>query len=604
MRLATITNWAYGTTVLLTLASATTMLLASSAQERERAAVAQRYQLDQATSKIDAEVSALSDKARQFAITGEVSHLIDYRREATALRSIEERVSHLRDAGAGPDELKALAEAMRWADTLHDEQNDAIAARQRGDDARARQILFGADYERAIARVANDIERFQYRLDERTEAGVTAATTVAKIWKTSSEIVLGLTGLLSLCVLYFIFKRRVLHPVVRLSDVVGRLAAQDYGVEPPDYNQIDEIGDMAQAIRIFRENGIERQRLEEERTADQAMRGLLSRMTQRMQGCDTMQDLERVVERFAPEIAPKLAGRLYRLDEARNIMVERCSWLSPVHSRPEFSPLACWALQRGDLHRPAGQTIDIPCDHSDPDRSSAVDSICLPLIAQRVTLGLLYFEPRNVASEPSPELPETYLKILAENIGLALGNLRLRDALREMAMADTLTGLANRRRLETTLEVQLAEADRLGRPISCLMLDVDHFKRVNDEFGHDAGDAVLRAIGELLQHSTREQGLAFRFGGEEFLLLLPGLDTDQAAHRAEAIRARIASLRIQHEGREVGPITASFGVASAPSHCAFAKLVQTADAALLRAKEAGRDRVMIAEPRRTGQRAA
>lgn len=603
MRLATITNWAYGATVLLTLASATTMLLASGAQEKERAAVAQRYQLDQATSKIAAEVSASSDQARDFVITGEKSHLAAYRREVEALRSVENRVRHLKDNGASADELAALTEAMRWADSLQDEQIDAIAARQRGDDDRAREILFGAEYERGLDRVAGNIERFQYRLDQRTDEEVAAATTIARIWKTSSEIVLGFTGFLSLCVLYFIFKRRVLHPVVRLSDVVGRLARQDYAVEAPDYDQIDEIGDMAQAIRIFRENGLERQRLEAERAEDQAMRALLSRMTQRMQGCDTMHDLERVVSGFMPEIAPGLAGRLYRLDESRNIMVERCAWLAPTHSRPEFSPMACWALQRGDLHRPRGQLIDIPCDHVDPQGNTDLASICLPLIAQRVTLGLLYLEPRADFPEPRTDIGETYLRVLAENIGLALGNLRLRDALREMAMADPLTGLANRRQLDMVLEVQLAEADRLGRPISCLMLDVDHFKRFNDQFGHDAGDAVLRALGKILLTITREHGLAFRYGGEEFLLLMPELDAEQACQRAEDIRARVKALRMQHDGRELGPITVSVGMACAPLHCRFDTLVKTADAALLRAKEAGRDRIVVAETRRLGPRA-
>jgi diguanylate cyclase (GGDEF)-like protein len=173
-----------------------------------------------------------------------------------------------------------------------------------------------------------------------------------------------------------------------------------------------------------------------------------------------------------------------------------------------------------------------------------------------------------------------------------------------MAMADPLTGLANRRQLEMVLEVQLAEADRLGRPISCLMLDVDHFKRFNDQFGHDAGDEVLRAMGEILQQATREHGLAFRYGGEEFLLLMPELDAEQASQRAEDIRARVKSLRVQHGGRELGPITASLGMATAPAHCGFDTLVKTADAALLRAKEAGRDRVVVAETRRAGQRAA
>jgi diguanylate cyclase (GGDEF)-like protein len=485
---------------------------------------------------------------------------------------------------------------MRQADLLEGEQKEAIKARQQGDADRARSILFGAEYDRQLDRVAADVERFQYRLDQRTDSEVAAAVDISKLWRTVSEIVLGITGLLFLCVLYFVFKRRVLRPVVRLSDIVNRLAAQDYAVEPPVYDDIDEIGDMAQAIRVFRENGLERQRLEAERSADLAKRSLLSRMTQRMQECETMHQMERVIEGFVPKIAPSLAGRLYLFDGGQNLLLEACSWLAPVHSIAEFSPMACWALQRGELHRPKGQSTDVSCDHLDVT-GATIDSVCLPLIAQRATLGLLYLEPRtDISVSSSDVVPETYLKMLAENVSLAVGNLRLRDTLRAMAMADPLTGLANRRQLETVLDSRLMEANRTNQSISCIMLDVDHFKRFNDQFGHDAGDTVLRALGDLLKQSARDTD-AFRYGGEEFLLLMPNMGIEQAAQRAEEIRLKIGALQIEHAGRELGAITASFGVATAPEHCAFTKLIRTADAALLLAKEAGRNRVLQTEAR-------
>jgi diguanylate cyclase (GGDEF)-like protein len=596
MRLATITNWAYGATLLLTFASGATMLLASSVQDRERAAVAQREELDQASAKIASEVNALSNKARQYIISGEPPHLDIYRREASSLRSVEERVRGIEDIGANQDELSALADAMRQADLLEGEQKEAIKARQQGDADRARSILFGAEYDRQLDRVAADVERFQYRLDQRTDSEVAAAVDISKLWRTVSEIVLGITGFLFLCVLYFVFKRRVLRPVVRLSDIVNRLAAQDYAVEPPVYDDIDEIGDMAQAIRVFRENGLERQRLEAERSADLAKRSLLSRMTQRMQECETMHQLERVIESFVPKIAPSLAGRLYLFDGGQNLLLEACSWLAPVHSIAEFSPMACWALQRGELHRPKGHSTDVSCDHLDVT-GATIDSVCLPLIAQRATLGLLYLEPRtDISVSLSDVVPETYLKMLAENVSLAVGNLRLRDTLRAMAMADPLTGLANRRQLETVLDSRLMEANRTNQSISCIMLDVDHFKSFNDQFGHDAGDTVLRALGDLLKQSARDTD-AFRYGGEEFLLLMPNMGIEQAAQRAEEIRLKIGALQIEHAGRELGAITASFGVATAPEHCAFTKLIRTADAALLLAKEAGRNRVLQTEAR-------
>lgn len=597
MRLATITNWAYGATVILTTISAATMLLASNAQSSERDAVDQRYRLDQATSELNADVFALSDRVRQYLNTNDPTYRLLYTREASARRAVEERIARMRDAGAGQSELDTLKDAIRWADTLRDEQEAAIAAHDRGDEKRARALVFGGEYERELDRVRTSVERFQYQLNQRTDARVAAASEVARWWKTISEIVLGATGLLFLCVLYFVFKRRVLRPVVRLSDVVSRLAAQDFDVAPPPIGQIDEIGDMAQAIRVFRENGIERRRLENERNADLAMRDLLSRMTQRMQGCDSLLDLKEVIQRFVPEIAPSLAGSLYLLDPEHNAVVVACSWLDPIHSRADFSPLSCWALRRGLPHRPSGAQIDVPCDHLIAGEGTVPDTLCLPLMAQRETLGLLYFE-RRADQVDSPPPPELYLQMLAENVGLALGNLRLRDALRDLALTDTLTGLANRRQLDEILETHLAEADRLGHSVACLMIDVDHFKTINDRFGHDAGDAVLREMGALLRNATRESGNAFRFGGEEFALLMVGDAAGEAVARAEYIRARIAELCLLHGGADIGPVTASIGVAVAPDHCPFDRLIATADAALYRAKAQGRDRVVVAEERR------
>lgn len=598
MRLATITNWAYGATLLLTLVSGTTMILASNSQDRERAAVEQRYQLDKATSELSTEVFALTDHARQYLNTGDPTYRVLYKRDVTALKSVENRIAHINDVGATADELDALKEAVRWADTLHDEQQAALAAHDRGDERAARAILFGAEYERELDRTRSMVERFQYLLDQRTGAQVTAAEQDARAWKVMSEVLLAITGLLFLCVLYFIFKQRVLKPVVRLSDVVNRLAAQDYAAEPPNLSHIDEIGDMAQAIRVFRENGLERQRLEAERDADRALRDLLSRMTQRMQGCDSLEELKEVVRRFTPEIAPELAGRLYLIDTGRNAVVEACNWREPEHSRAEFAPTACWSLRRGMPHRISEESVDVPCDHLELGNGDHVDTLCLPLTAHGEIFGLFYFERQTETAEAG-STAGTYLTMLAENVGLAVANLRLREQLHTMAMGDALTGLSNRRQLDMTLDRVLAQAERLGQPISCLMIDVDHFKIFNDQFGHDAGDLVLREVGAVLRSVIRDKELAFRYGGEEFLILLPGLDAEGAISRAEQIRQRITALTLIHDGIALGPVRVSVGVASAPRHGPVERLVQSADAALLRAKVEGRDRVLMADGGRT-----
>ncbi|BAI96574.1 hypothetical protein Sj15T_08870 [Sphingobium sp. TA15] len=595
MRLSTITNYAYGATVALTLASGAVMLMASGAEEKERAAVEQRAVFDQMTAALVEDAYRLTEQARAYVITGDPSHIIAYRREKAALRSVEQRITHLRDRGASISELAALQQGLHWADALTDEQEAAIDAAGKGDRETARAIVFGDEYGRELDRVSAQIGKFQYMLDQRTENTVRQATEAARLWRLMSEIMMGATALLFLCVLYFILKQRILRPVVRLSDVVTRLAAQDYAVVPPDFPQVDEIGDMAQAIRIFRENGLERQRLEQERDADRITRDQLSRMTQRLQGCDSTGGLVEVVRRFAPEIAPGFAGRLYIHDTRRNMMVQACDWLSPRQSGEEFPPTACWALRRGQIHKPAGDLVDIPCEHL--AEGAEVRTICIPLTAQGESIGLLYVEQPEDRTADQIGRTEKYLEMLAENIGLALANLRLRDALQQMAMADPLTGLANRRRFDAVFKELVVRAESALTPLACLMVDIDHFKRFNDTHGHDAGDAVLRAVGGVLDDALREKDCAFRLGGEEFVLLMPGFAQDQAIDRAIQVQQKLQELRVEHRGEELGPITASFGLAVFPDHGKAETLVRTADAALLRAKNQGRNQIVIATVR-------
>jgi diguanylate cyclase (GGDEF)-like protein len=166
--------------------------------------------------------------------------------------------------------------------------------------------------------------------------------------------------------------------------------------------------------------------------------------------------------------------------------------------------------------------------------------------------------------------------------------------LREQSITDPLTGLYNRRYLLELLPRELVRAGRNGTHIAVIMVDVDHFKRINDSFGHDAGDLALRAIGPLLKQSIRRSDIACRFGGEEFLLILPEATSEGAARRAEAIRAAIKLLNLIHLGRALGAITASLGVALYPDHASDADaLLRSADESLYKAKDGGRDRVVI-----------
>jgi len=178
-----------------------------------------------------------------------------------------------------------------------------------------------------------------------------------------------------------------------------------------------------------------------------------------------------------------------------------------------------------------------------------------------------------------------------------VANIRLRQALRNQSIRDPLTGLYNRRYLEEMLERETRRAVRSEQGLGVLMLDLDHFKKFNDTYGHDAGDTVLRETASFLLKSVRAEDIVCRFGGEEFLVILPQANLKVSQARAERIRSKLRELTVLHQGQPLGMVTVSVGVAELPRHGTTPKeLIEAADAALYRAKKAGRDRVMVAEP--------
>ena len=179
----------------------------------------------------------------------------------------------------------------------------------------------------------------------------------------------------------------------------------------------------------------------------------------------------------------------------------------------------------------------------------------------------------------------------------------LREKLHEQAMRDMLTGLYNRHYVEEWFGLELLRAQRHGRPIAAIMLDIDHFKRFNDSFGHEAGDLVLRELAGVLRRLARQSDVASRYGGEEFLVLLPECPFDAALRKAEQLREEAAKLKLEHNDRALGSVTVSIGVAAFPDHAQEAKaLLRCADEALYDAKAAGRDRVVGYSGKRQGAR--
>jgi diguanylate cyclase (GGDEF)-like protein len=225
-------------------------------------------------------------------------------------------------------------------------------------------------------------------------------------------------------------------------------------------------------------------------------------------------------------------------------------------------------------------------------------------MAQSTALGVLHLveaglgkgRPEN-ALGPQHLLAHRQLAFtVADQVALALSNLRLQESLRDQAIRDPLTGLFNRRYMQESLDRELRRAQRRRMPMGVMMIDIDHFKRFNDTFGHAAGDALLTAVGALLQRQTRAEDIACRYGGEEFALILLDASAEDTEERAKLLRDETARLRVEYGQQPLGNVTISVGVAVFPEHGETAEaLLKASDAALYRAKAGGRDRVMVAE---------
>jgi diguanylate cyclase (GGDEF)-like protein len=177
---------------------------------------------------------------------------------------------------------------------------------------------------------------------------------------------------------------------------------------------------------------------------------------------------------------------------------------------------------------------------------------------------------------------------------MALSNLKLREALRQQSIRDSLTGLFNRRYMEETLEREIRRAEREKKPVGIIMFDIDHFKNFNDLSGHDGGDAMLRELGAYLSKSMRGGDIVCRYGGEEFVAVLPGASLEETRKRAEDLRQGVKEMPVYHLGKPLGRCTISLGVSAFPDHGLNSEIIlKGADSALYRAKNEGRDKVVV-----------
>ncbi len=323
----------------------------------------------------------------------------------------------------------------------------------------------------------------------------------------------------------------------------------------------------------------------------------LSNLGDLLQACATPQEAYTVIAESIKQLFPSDSGALFIFGESRNLLDAVAVWGDTPPEEKLFTPDDCWSLRRGRPYVVSDMQTGLLCGHVHR-RGDVGAYLCVPMMAQGEALGVLHVligHPKGPDGwERLLEARQRLAPSVADHIALTVANLKLRETLRGLSIRDPLTGLFNRRYMEESLERELRRADRKGTSVGIIMIDIDHFKKINDTYGHEAGDTVLCEMGVLLQRHIRGSDIACRYGGEEFTLILADSSLSVAQERAEHLREQVKELHIQYRGQDLETITLSLGVASFPQHGTSKQaLLQAADLALYRAKAEGRDRVVV-----------
>lgn len=325
---------------------------------------------------------------------------------------------------------------------------------------------------------------------------------------------------------------------------------------------------------------------------------ILTEMRDMLQACTKIEETAPIIMGFMKKLFPASQGALFLLSNSHTDLESVATWGDfPTGSENNvFPPNACWGLRRGRAHVVDHLNVGPVCQHL--DNTPEMPYICLPLMAKGDILGLLHL--KNSFSTDGSGLVEIadlqqMATTLSEYLSLSIANVKLSESLALQSIQDPQTGLYNRRFMEESMRREISRAARKQSSIGIIMGDLDHFKKFNDIHGHAAGDKIIAVVGRLLKDRFRLSDVACRYGGEEFLLILPESSLENTIKRAEALREEIKKLDFVFQGQVLGMVTMSMGVASYPEHgLKIEDMLRAADTALYKAKQEGRDRVISA----------
>jgi diguanylate cyclase (GGDEF)-like protein len=336
-------------------------------------------------------------------------------------------------------------------------------------------------------------------------------------------------------------------------------------------------------IVVARDVTEQREREEATKASKDAM-ARVSRGSAALQGCVRVEEAMEIIARAAPMVFEGVSGALYRPVSSGAAFVLVSSW-GDFSNRELINTDECWALRSGTVRMFGEDPLSLRCAHA-PE--SVGWTACIPMVAQGEVLALIQVQDRERLAGWVTEIAE----FLSTHWGFRVANVRLQESLREQSVRDPLTGLFNRRFLDEALEQEWHRANRQETPLCLVMLDIDHFKPFNDTYGHQAGDTVLRDLGKFLLGSTRGSDVVGRFGGEEFMIVMPDMTKDDGPSRVGALLGDWRERSAHNWGGPPLP-TISAGLAMYLNGQSTGDLLGVADRALYLAKAAGRDRLIV-----------
>jgi diguanylate cyclase (GGDEF)-like protein/PAS domain S-box-containing protein len=320
----------------------------------------------------------------------------------------------------------------------------------------------------------------------------------------------------------------------------------------------------------------------------------LNSMNGILQACLTIAEALTPIEKFAEKLFDDVHGAVYLSTPDTGHMELALRWGEANDNVDLIKKEDCWALRRSQPYTVKDPKDQVSCYHY--DNAVIEGQICIPLTAQGELIGLMtLYSVDGTFKDHIAEISRLALSF-ADHIALSLSNIRLRERLQQQSIIDSLTGLYNRRYFDESMKIELSRAERKNQNLSLLIIDIDHFKKFNDTYGHDVGDIVLQEVSGVLKKNVRASDIACRMGGEEFAIIMPGTTTKIAHERAEVLRKKIQRIVLKNAGKQLDPITSSIGIATYPDQANTAKqLIESTDMALYAAKNQGRNRSITAD---------